>query len=106
MDVVFHAAAERELIAAVDYYNGIRKGLGLEFAIEAHAAVEHILAFPDAWGRLSKNTRRCLMNRFPYGVIYATARDSIVILAVMHLNRKPRYWTRRKSEAKPIIKRR
>ena len=106
MDVAFHPAAERELVAAVEYYNGIRNGLGLEFAVEAHAAVEHILAFPDAWGRLSKNTRRCLINRFPYGLIYSTAGDKIFILAVMHLNRTPRYWTRRKSEKDSIIKRR
>jgi hypothetical protein len=39
--------------------------------------------------------RRVLVNRFPYGVIYANRNNEILTLAVMHLNRKPNYLEKR-----------
>jgi len=88
----FHAAAEAELNQAVDYYNTCRLNLGWEFSQEVHAAIQNITVYPEAWTPLSKHTRRCLVRRFPYGVIYQTAGDVIRIIAVMQLNRKPGYW--------------
>lgn len=32
------------------------------------------------------------MMRFPYGVIYATDPEEIVILAIAHMHRRPGYW--------------
>ena len=40
--------------------------------------------------------RRCLTNRFPFGVIYYQKDNEIIILAVMQLQRKPNYWKSRK----------
>ncbi len=97
MTFSFHPAAEQELNDAVDYYNGCRNDLGLQFAKEIYAAIRNILAFPHAWAPLSRSTRRCLVNRFPYGVIYQIADEQIIIIAVMHLNRKPEYWENRKT---------
>ena len=39
--------------------------------------------------------RRCLVHRFPYGVIYAVEDDVVYVAAVMHLKRKPGYWESR-----------
>ena len=99
MNYSFHAAAEAELSQAVDYYNACRANLGWEFAQEVHAAIQSILAHPTAWPSLSEHTRRCLVRRFPYGVIYQVAGEEIRIIAVMQLNRKPDYWQGR--TAKP-----
>ncbi len=92
MNYSFHAGAEAELNQAVDYYNACRRELGWEFAHEVHAAIHSILEHPQAWTSLSKHTRRCLLRRFPYGVIYQVTGDEIRIIAIMHLNRKPGYW--------------
>ncbi len=83
---------KKELDEAIAYYNGCQKGLGLEFAKEVYFAIQNILSFPHAWDTLSANTRRCLTNRFPYGVIYQIADEEVYIIAVMHLNREPNYW--------------
>jgi len=72
--------------------NGCQDDLGIEFAIEVHAAIQLILQFPKAWSPLSKNTRRCLTNRFPYGIIYQEGKDEIIIIAIMQLNKEPKYW--------------
>ena len=95
MKYSFHVAAEAELNQAVDYYNACRSGLGWEFAREVHTAIENILAYPEAWVSLSQHTRRCLVHRFPYGVIYQTVGDEVRVVAIMQLNRRPGYWRRR-----------
>lgn len=92
MRVEFLPAAEAELRQAVGYYNEQCEGLGFEFAVEARRTIERIVAYPAAWPVLSKHTRRCRMMRFPYGVVYEVRADMILVLAVMHLHRRPGCW--------------
>lgn len=92
MKVDFLSIAEIELNEAVDYYNKQSEGLGFELAYEVQKTIERIIRFPEAWTRLSKRTRKCRCKRFPYGVVYHQKGDLILILAIMHLHRKPNYW--------------
>lgn len=92
MKYSFHPLARKELFEAIDYYNECQDTLGIEFAKEVYKAIQLILQFPQAWSHLSKNTRRCITNRFPYGIIYQEERDGIIIIAVMQLNKEPKYW--------------
>lgn len=94
MNVEFHSAAEREVLGAVDYYNDQQPNLGYEFASEVEEAVERIRNSPDAWAWISQqdNLRRCQTHRFPYGLIYQVQPNRILIIAVMHLKRRPGYW--------------
>lgn len=98
MKYSFHPAAEKELNDAIDYYNECQNDLGLEFVKEVYSAIRNILSFPHAWPPLSTNTRRCLVNRFPYGVIYQATGNEIFIIAMMQLNREPGYWKNRKKK--------
>jgi len=95
MKYSFHPLARKELNEAIEYYNKCQDRLGIEFAIEVYKAIQIILQFPQAWSPLSKNTRRCITNRFPYGIIYQAEKDEIYIIAVMQLNKEPRYWHER-----------
>ena len=95
MKFSFHPSAKNEMIKAIDYYEECQKGLGIEFAREVYAAIQNILKFPKAWSKLSKNTRRCLTNRFPFGIIYQIIKNEILIIAVMQLNKEPDYWKKR-----------
>lgn len=96
MNYSFHPEAEKELLEAIGYYNECQDGLGVEFAKEIYKSIQNILLFPKAWARLSSNARRCIINRFPYGVIYQIIEREIYIIAIMQLNRKPDYWETRK----------
>ena len=95
MKFYFHPDAEAEFDRAVQYYEQFQPGLGLEFAEEIYATITRIIQYPDAWSVLSKNSRRCLVSRFPYGVIYQIKSRSLRIIAVGHLNRRPGYWKER-----------
>ena len=88
--------AADDLGKAVVYYNQAQENLGFEFLDEFKRTVARIIAFPDAWPSLSKRTRRCQTNRFPYGVIYKLFPDKLVIVSVMHLHSEPGKWKRRR----------
>jgi hypothetical protein len=95
MKYSFHPEVEIELNNSIDYYEECKIGLGLEFANEIYNTIQRILDFPNAWQPLDNDIRRCLTNRFPFGIIYYQKDDEIIILAVMQLNRKPNYWQSR-----------
>lgn len=92
MKYLFHPQAELELNLAVEYYEDCHPNLGLEFAGEVYEALQRILLFPNAWQLLDDENRRCLINRFPFGIIYYQENGEIIILAIMQLNKKPDYW--------------
>jgi len=95
MKYSFHPSAKNELNEAIDYYEECQLGLGFEFSKEIYSTIHRIIRYPRAWSLLSNNTRRCLINRFPYGIIYQILNEKILIIAVMQLNRKPTYWKNR-----------
>jgi len=91
----FHPEAESEFFQAIDFYQECGEGLGLEFSREIFSAIKRIVTFPRAWSPFSNRSRRCLVKRFPYGIIYRISQDEIIIFAVMQLNREPGYWEKR-----------
>ena len=96
MNYIFHPDARKELAQAIAYYEDCQEGLGSEFLEEVYSTIQRILTFPKAWSTLSENSRRCLANRFPYGIIYQIINDnSIRIISIMQLNKKPHYWHKR-----------
>ena len=89
MTVEFTTRAREEWSEAVDYYNEQRAGLGYEFVLEVERAIERVTQFPEAWAKIAPRTRRILLDRFPYGVLYYPEADRIVVTAVMNLRKKP-----------------
>ena len=45
--------------------------------------------------RLPANTRRVLVQGFPFSVVYRDEASGIVIFAVAHQSRRPDYWAAR-----------
>jgi len=95
MRFVFHPDAEEEFNKAIDYYEELQNGLSARFANEVYLTIQRILSFPKAWSILEDDIRRCLCNKFPFGIIYYQQDQTIVILAVMELHQDPNYWKSR-----------
>lgn len=95
MTFLFHPEAEEEFLAAIDYYEDREVGLGYDFSAEVLAAIQNIVNYPDGWPVIEEDIRRCLVNRFPFSVLYSIEQSGIFILAVMHLRRHPDYWRHR-----------
>lgn len=83
------------------YYETQVPGLGFQFLAAVEDAYRRILSNPEAWTVLldghGRPFHRCLLKRFPYGLIYITKGHKILIVAAMHLSRKPGYWKKRHS---------
>jgi len=91
----FLPPAKDELEAAIAYYEQQRRGLGENFRAEVQRTVASILLYPTAAASITKEVRRGRTRRFPYGVLYSIESDHILIIAVMHLHRRPSYWKKR-----------
>ena len=89
--------ATRELTEAVTWYESKHRGLGAELLDEVARTISHLQANPESGVALSfdQNTRRLLVPRFPYQVVYRVRPHEIVIVALAHSKRRPGYWTNR-----------
>jgi len=95
MKFLFDPGAERDLLEAVEYYEDCRAGLGEDFSVEVRSAIERVCDHPLAWPVVKERYRRCLVSRFPYGIVYRVESDRIIVMAVMHLHRHPESWAHR-----------
>jgi len=96
LHIEFLTLAEDELQDAFEFYEYQQENLGYRFVDEVYNAIELIKFYPEGWSKMSKHTRRCLVKSFPYGIIYQQLNDTIVIVAIANLHRKPNYWVGRK----------
>jgi toxin ParE1/3/4 len=93
--VVFLDPAEEEMIEAALYYEDQAVGLGEHFVAEVQHAVQPIAEHPTSSKIIKGAVRRRLLRRFPFGILYRIEKEEIVIVAVMHLRRRPGYWSDR-----------
>ena len=89
----FLTPALAEIRESAVFYDDRVSGLGSDFLDEVDAAIDRILKFPEAWGRLGADFRRCNLRRFPYALIYSIQPgQEIVIVSVFHHSREPQSW--------------
>ncbi|WP_224372815.1 type II toxin-antitoxin system RelE/ParE family toxin [Hyalangium versicolor] len=99
--VEFHPAADKEVDAAVEWYEVQLSGLGAEFFAELGRALGMLTESPRSWPLWpgarteSLGIRRFLMRRFPFALPYLVVEERIIVLAVAHVRRRPGYWLRR-----------
>jgi plasmid stabilization system protein ParE len=74
------------------------------FAAEIDEAESDILRLPEAWPAFHHGTRRYLLRRFPFSVVYRVEARRILIVAVAHARRRPGYWQSRGARRKSTDK--
>ncbi len=89
--------ASEEFREAVRWYETKRRGLGSEFFDAVVATMSAIEARPEIGTVAFRDpqTRRLLVSRFPYQVVYRLANGELVVVAIAHLKRRPGYWKHR-----------
>jgi hypothetical protein len=89
--------ASLELTEAVRWYESKRAGLGGELVDEFSESIARLTRDPESGTPISadQKTRRLLLARFPYQVVYRLRPSVIVVVALAHLKRRPGYWKHR-----------
>lgn len=75
--------AERDLDAADRFYNALAE------------AIENVTALSETWPAYLHGTRRYVLRRFPFSLIYRERNGVIQVIARAHHRREPGYWKRR-----------
>ena len=95
MKIRFLKLADQEVDDAVLWYEEQAEGLGREFLDELDRVVRLIRIYPLLTTLIEPEIRRFLFTRFPYSLIYGIDEETIVVIAVAHQHREPRYWADR-----------
>lgn len=99
LGVPFHPEAEAELFEALDYYDELDwlqdTRLAIDLSRRIEAALDRIEASPRAFPPYLFGTRRYLLRRFPYSVVF-DVEPEVVVLAFAHAKRRPGYWKARR----------
>jgi toxin ParE1/3/4 len=91
-----HPEADQEIEAAFDWYAERSVNAAENFMGELGHAVDQIMATPERWANYMFGTRRYIMKRYPFILVYRLKdRQTIQIIAVAHGHRNPGYWQHR-----------
>ena len=95
-----HEETLAEIDATAAWYDSQRAGLDLEFLAELRSTLATLRASParstpDREAPADAHVRRQRLHRFPYAVVFAETTTEYVVIAVMHLRRRPGYWRSR-----------
>lgn len=84
-----------EARAAREWYEVRSVAAAEAFMEELDRIIDRIGEYPEAGAPYLSGTRRYLMRRFPFFVVYREQRRTQQVLAVVHARRRPGYWRKR-----------
>ncbi len=90
--VRFYPEAEVEMLEAATYYETQQENLGKRFLTSVQDTLNRIRINPLLYPIVELDVRRCVTKTFPFGILFRTLSEQIVVIAVMHLHRDPGYW--------------
>lgn len=93
--VVLRPEARDDLIAARDWYERQRSGLGQSFTEAVRQLLANVADNPALYEKAHGDVRRARVRRFPYVVYYRVLTDRIEVLGVFHGSRNPNAWRSR-----------
>jgi plasmid stabilization system protein ParE len=90
-----HPAALAELKSAVDWYRERSETAALKFVAQLDRAMDLVIESPERWPRGEHSTRKFVLRRFPFAIVYRDKKAAIQVLAIAHGLRRPGYWKER-----------
>jgi plasmid stabilization system protein ParE len=90
-----HPEVWTEIEAADDWYLQRSLDASAAFIATVSEAFDTICQAPLRWPKYLHGTRRFLVSRFPFSIVYLDDPNVVSVVAVAHNKRKPGYWNRR-----------
>jgi plasmid stabilization system protein ParE len=107
MKVELSPRARVELTEILEYYAAQQPGLNAQFLAEFERASRQLGRFPETGPVMGRRisyrhkSRRLIIRRFPYLLIYSVAPARVTIVAIAHQSRRSSYWRSRVEESAP-----
>lgn len=92
MKLSLHELACKEFRDGMLFYDDQESGLGVDFIDEINKGFKQIGKHPEAWPLIDEGVRAYQIKRFGFRIIYCVTPDEVIVLAVCHCARQPRYW--------------
>ena len=89
MKLFYTQEALDERSASFRWYQEQRDGLGLSFLAHLEYLVNNILDFPSSAREYADGSRRAVMRKFPFVVVYTIEGDTVVITGIFHTSTNP-----------------
>jgi toxin ParE1/3/4 len=90
-----HPEAVAEARAAAQWYRERSALAANAFLAELDGAVERIARNPEMYPNYVQGTRRYLLQRFPFYLVYREVAEKLEVVAIAHGRRRPGYWKKR-----------
>ncbi len=90
-----HPEALEEFKSSLLWYLERSETAAANFVAEMDRAVELVVQSPGRWPRGDHGTRKFVLQRFPFAVIYRETETAIQVVAIAHGHRRPGYWKKR-----------
>ncbi len=91
----FHPEARQDLRDANGWYRNRSPSVASESRLAVSDVIRQIVKAPQRWPEYLHGTRRFVMHRFPFSIVYLDDVDEVSIVAIAHSKRKPGYWKAR-----------
>jgi hypothetical protein len=76
---------------AFDWYELQKTGLGEEFLDELDKLYHKLETHPEYFGKVKRSFRQAALKRFPFVIVFEIIKTEVVVFAVFHTSRNPRY---------------
>ena len=85
----FDPEAWHELEAADDWYLQRSPEVSIRFLAAVNDALETIVQWPQRWPKYVHGTRRFILWRFPFSIVYLDEPTVVSVVAIAHSKRRP-----------------
>ena len=93
---IFHPDSIRDAQSAYGWYYNNSPSAADGFIAEIDEAMELIIKHPKRWPEFIYGTRRYLLKRYPFSLVYLETAKEIQVIAVAHAKRRPGFWKERR----------
>jgi plasmid stabilization system protein ParE len=90
--IEFDSEAREEFDEAFNWYAVRSPAAAAGFAAEVNAAIEKIACDSQRFAKTYAGCQYCMLDRYPYSVIYYVKDERVTVVAVAHAKRRPGYW--------------
>ncbi|NLS92356.1 MAG: type II toxin-antitoxin system RelE/ParE family toxin [Planctomycetaceae bacterium] len=92
MRIDFHPEATSELEESVDWYKEHSRSAEHGFILAVESAILKIKRDPERFPRLDARCQSCNVETYPFQIVFRNDGGRILIIAIAHAKRRPKYW--------------